>query len=636
MTPSPSPLLQVADLTVTIGQTPVVRGVSFNVDAGEAVAVVGESGSGKSVTALSVLGLLPDAAKVTGSIRFDGEELVGQSDKQLAKIRGAGISMVFQDPLSSLTPVYTVGDQIAEALLVHAGRNGRPQLSKQRAWERAVELLDLVGVPEPPQRAKSFPHQLSGGQRQRVMIAMAIANDPKLIIADEPTTALDVTVQAKILRLLRTAQEITGAAVVLITHDLGVVAEFADRALVMYAGRVVESAPLEPLFAGPRMPYTLGLLGAVPRIDAPIGTRLVPVPGTPPLPSALPPGCSFAPRCPLKIDRCDEAEPPLAQVAEEHAAACIRSDELAGADAADVYGVARWNEPPAPPAGGRGTAQPSDPSVVVSVEELRRTYPVTKGLVFKRTVGEVNAVAGVSFQVREGEALGLVGESGCGKTTTIMELMALKAPQAGRIEVLGQDVTALSPHERRELRRNIQIVFQDSMAALDPRLPASDILAEPLLLFGVPEEQRHTRVLEVLDLVGLSPGHLGRFPAQFSGGQRQRLCIARALALKPKILVLDEPVSALDVSIQAGVLNLLADLRAELGLSYLFVSHDLALVKQVCDHVAVMRAGEIVEAGPVAQIYADPQHEYTRELMASVPIPDPSAARARRDQERAS
>ncbi|EFV14407.1 ABC transporter ATP-binding protein [Segniliparus rugosus] len=615
-------LLEVEDLTVVIGQTAVVRGVSFAVDAGEAVAVVGESGSGKSVTALSVLGLLPDAAKVTGSIRFDGEELVGQSDKQLAKIRGAGVSMVFQDPLSSLTPVYTVGDQIAEALLVHAGRNGRPHLSKQQARERAAELLDLVGVPDPRQRAKSFPHQLSGGQRQRVMIAMAIANDPKLIIADEPTTALDVTVQAKILRLLRTAQEITGAAVVLITHDLGVVAEFADRALVMYAGRVVESAPLEPLFAGPRMPYTLGLLGAVPRIDAPIGTRLVPVPGTPPLPSALPPGCSFAPRCPMKIDRCDEAEPPLQQVAQRHAAACVRSGELAGADAAGVYQVPSRNEPP---------ARPADPAVVVSVEDLRRTYPVTKGLVFKRKVGEVNAVAGVSFQVREGEALGLVGESGCGKTTTIMEIMALQAPQSGRIEILGQDVAALSPHEHRELRKHIQIVFQDSMAALDPRLPAADILAEPLRLFGMPEEQRHTRVLELLDLVGLRPGHLGRFPAQFSGGQRQRLCIARALALEPKILVLDEPVSALDVSIQAGVLNLLSDLRAELGLSYLFVSHDLALVKQVCDHVAVMRAGEIVEAGPVAEVYADPQHEYTRELMSSVPVPDPAAARARRE-----
>ncbi|MGL6235164.1 MAG: dipeptide ABC transporter ATP-binding protein [Segniliparus sp.] len=626
MTVPRSPLLQVADLTVAIGGTAVVRGVSFAVEAGEAVAVVGESGSGKSVTALSVLGLLPDAARVTGSIRFEGQELVGQPDKHLSKIRGAGISMVFQDPLSSLTPVYTVGDQIAEALLVHGGRGGRPSLTKRQARDRAVELLDLVGVPNPAQRAKSFPHQLSGGQRQRVMIAMAIANDPKLIIADEPTTALDVTVQAKILRLLRTAQEITGAAVVLITHDLGVVAEFADRALVMYAGRIVESAPLEPLFASPRMPYTLGLLGAVPRIDAPIGARLVPVPGTPPLPSALPPGCSFAPRCPLRIDRCDEAEPPLSPVGEHQAAACIRSEELAGADAAAVYRVPPWNEPP---------AKPAQPEVVVSVEGLRRTYPVTKGLVFKRQVGEVHAVSDVSFQVRQGEALGLVGESGCGKTTTIMEIMALVAPQAGKIEVLGRDAASLSPHERRELRQDIQIVFQDSMAAMDPRLPAADILAEPLRLFGKPEAECNTRVLELLDLVGLDRGHLARFPAQFSGGQRQRLCIARALALKPKILVLDEPVSALDVSIQAGILNLLSDLRAELGLSYLFVSHDLALVKQVCDHVAVMRAGEIVEAGPVAKVYADPQHEYTRELMASVPVPDPAAARAKRDSERA-
>lgn len=623
-------LLEVSGLTVSIDGTDVVRGVDFAVAAGEAVAVVGESGSGKSVTALSVLGLLPDSAKVSGSIRFHGQELVGRSDKELAKIRGAGISMVFQDPLSSLTPVYPVGDQIAEALLVHAGRGGRAPLTKRQARERAVELLEMVGVPDPAQRARSFPHQLSGGQRQRVMIAMAVANDPKLIIADEPTTALDVTVQAKILRLLRTAQQITGAAVVLITHDLGVVAEFADRALVMYAGRIVESAPLEPLYQGPRMPYTLGLLGAVPRVDAPVGTRLVPVPGTPPLPSALPPGCSFAPRCPLKLDRCDESEPPLARAPGDHGphghwAACIRSDELSGAEAAAVYQVPQREEP---------AAKPADPDVVVSVEDLRRTYPVTKGLVFKRQVGEVKAVAGVSFQVRQGEALGLVGESGCGKTTTIMEIMALAAPQAGRIEVLGRDVARLAPHERRGLRRDIQIVFQDSMAAMDPRLPAADILAEPLRLFGVPDEERDTRVLELLDLVGLSRGHLGRFPAQFSGGQRQRLCIARALALKPKILVLDEPVSALDVSVQAGVLNLLSDLRAELGLSYLFVSHDLALVKQVCDHVAVMRAGEIVEAGPVASVYADPRHEYTRELMAAVPVPDPAAARARNAEER--
>jgi peptide/nickel transport system ATP-binding protein len=602
-------LLEVADLTVTFptdtDSVPAVRGLTYRVDAGEVVALVGESGAGKSAGAMAVAGLLPEHAEVSGSVRLHGDELLGLSDAQMSKVRGRKIGTVFQDPMSALTPVYTVGDQIAEALRIHDRA-----MSRRSAQARAVELLDLVGIAQPDRRARSFPHELSGGERQRVVIAIAIANDPDLLICDEPTTALDVTVQAQILDVLRTARDVTGAGVLIITHDLGVVAEFADRALVMYAGRAVEVADVDTLYRDRRMPYTVGLLGSVPRLDAAQGARLVPIPGAPPSPAALPPGCPFSPRCPLAIDECRAAEPPLIEVRQGHSAACIRTDEVDGRSAAEIYGVS--TEPP--PA--RDVA---DAPVVVRVSELVKTYPLTKGVVFRRHVGEVRAVDGVSFTLTQGRTLGIVGESGSGKSTTLHQILELTAPQAGAIEVLGADVAGLDARRRRALRGDLQVVFQDPTASLDPRLPVFEVLAEPLSANGFDKRHTEDRVAELLGTVGLRREDASRYPAEFSGGQKQRIGIARALATQPKILALDEPVSALDVSIQAGIINLLLDLQERFGLSYLFVSHDLSVVKHLAHDVIVMYRGAVVEHGDGASVLAHPHHEYTRRLIAAVP-----------------
>ena len=608
-----APLLKVSDLHVTFptdgGDLHAVRGLSYQLAPGEVVAMVGESGSGKSAAAMAVIGLLPEYATVTGSALLEGRELLGMSDTEMSRIRGLRIGTVFQDPMSALTPVYTVGDQIAEAIRVH-----NPEVNKTAARQRAVELLDLVGIAQAETRAPAFPHELSGGERQRVVIAIAIANDPDLIICDEPTTALDVTVQAQILEVLKTARDVTGAGVLIITHDLGVVAEFADRALVMYAGRAVEVADVATLYSDRRMPYTAGLLGSVPRLGAPRGERLVPIPGAPPSLISLPPGCPFAPRCPLAVEACRSAEPELVPIGPEHAAACIRSDQVAGRSAADIYGVA--TEPVA-------AAEP-EPSIVVRVRDLSRTYRLTKGVVFRRQIGEVRAVDDISFDLEQGRTLGIVGESGSGKSTTLHEILELRAPQSGSIEVLGNDVATLSSERRRELRRDLQVVFQDPVASLDPRLPVFEILAEPLQANGFDKGATDVRVAELLEIVGLRRADASRYPGEFSGGQKQRIGIARALALQPKILALDEPVSALDVSIQAGIINLLLDLQREFGLSYLFVSHDLSVVRHLAHRVAVMYRGAIVEYGDSDEVFGNPQNDYTRRLLAAVPQPDPS------------
>lgn len=603
-----SALLQVTDLTVTFptesAAVSAVRGLSLRVDPGEVVAVVGESGSGKSATAMAVIGLLPEFAEVSGSVRLQDTELLGLNDTAMSRIRGASIGTVFQDPMSALTPVYTVGDQIAEAITVH-----QPQIGKRAARSRAVELLDLVGINQPQRRARAFPHELSGGERQRVVIAIAIANDPDLLICDEPTTALDVTVQAQILEVLQTARDVTGAGVLIITHDLGVVSEFADRSVVMYAGRAVETSPVSALYRDRRMPYTIGLLGSVPHLDAPQGTRLVPIPGAPPSLVALEPGCPFAPRCPLAIDACRAEEPPLIPVGVDHRAACIRLEETENRSAADLFGVT--TTPAAVP--------PTDTDVVVEVANLSRTFTLTKGVVFRRAIGEVKAVDDISFTLGAGQTLGIVGESGSGKSTTLHEILELTAPQSGSIQVLGRDVATLNTAQRRALRRELQVVFQDPTASLDPRLPVFEVLAEPLQANGFDKAATGSRVAELLELVGMRRDDASRYPGEFSGGQKQRIGIARALALQPKILVLDEPVSALDVSIQAGILNLLLDLQQQFGLSYLFVSHDLSVVKHLAHHVAVMYRGAIVEQGEAQAVFADPQHEYTQKLLAAVP-----------------
>jgi peptide/nickel transport system ATP-binding protein len=652
-----TPVLEVTDLTVTFpglnGNPDVhaVRGVSYAVRRGEVLGIVGESGSGKSVSSMAAMGLLPEHTRITGSVRLHGEEILGLDDRTMARKRGKVISMVFQDPLSGLTPVYTVGDQLAEAVLVHDART-----PKSRARARAVELLDLVGIPNPEARYRSFPHEFSGGMRQRVMIAMAMANNPDVIICDEPTTALDVTIQAQILDLLRTARHETGAAIVMITHDLGVVAGFVDRVLVMYAGRPVEMGTVDEIYYGSRMPYTMGLLGAVPRMDLDRQGALVPIKGTPPSLSHLPPGCPFAPRCPIAQPECELAEPALlpigrqpdpetirawvggepepgpvpvpADEADDTAAqrtACIRSAEIAenAWTALDIYPVPEIPEAPA-----AGVPREDRPEML-RVSDLIKHHPLMKGSVFKRRVGTVHAVDGIDFDIRESETLALVGESGCGKSSTLMEIMDLDKPQRGRIEVMGRDSASLSRADRFTLRRDMQIVFQDPMSSLDPRMTVFEIIAEPLRTHGVATAETTRRVYELMDLVGLNPEHTTRFPAEFSGGQRQRIGIARALALEPRLLVLDEPVSALDVSIQAGVVNLLEELQARLGLAYLFVAHDLSVVRHIADRVAVMYLGRIVEIGDTDSVYTRPAHPYTQALLSAIPVPDPEKERAR-------
>ncbi|NUT10831.1 MAG: ABC transporter ATP-binding protein [Nonomuraea sp.] len=607
--PARSPVLEVSDLHVSFGDVRAVRGVSYTVSPGEVLGIVGESGSGKSVTSAAVMGLLPPGARVTGSVRLHGRELIGAPERELTRFRGKTMSMVFQDPLSALTPVYRVGDQIAEAVRIHQ------RVSRENAAVKAVELLELVGIPSPSERALAFPHEFSGGMRQRVMIAMAIANDPDVIICDEPTTALDVTIQAQVLEVLKKAQRETGAAIIMITHDLGVVAGFADRVLVMYAGRPVEVGDVDDIYYRMRMPYTAGLLASIPRVDRDGRQPLVPIVGNPPSLAALPPGCPFAPRCPLKIDDCDTAEPPLFEVAAGHQAACIRWEEVRpqgpGRHAAP--------EPAAPARRGERT--------VLAVDGLVKDFPLLKGALFKRRVGTVHAVAGIGFDIREGETLGLVGESGSGKTTTLTQILELVRPQKGRVVVLGRDTARLSSAERTAIRRDMQVVFQDPMASLDPRMTVYDILAEPLRTHG--ERRPGRRVGELLTLVGLDSTHAARYPQDFSGGQRQRIGIARALALEPKLLVLDEPVSALDVSIQAGIINLLGSLRSRLGLSYLFVAHDLAVVRYIADRVAVMYLGRIAEIGQVDAVYDAPAHPYTQALLSAIPLPDPARERQR-------
>ncbi|WP_058234840.1 ABC transporter ATP-binding protein [Devriesea agamarum] len=626
------PILSVKDLTVGFrseaGLVHAVRGLSYDVAKGEALAIVGESGSGKSVSSLAVMGLLPQSADVSGSIEFQGHQMLSMSDSALSKLRGKSISMIFQDPLSALTPVYKVGDQIAEVVMIHRGG------SKVQAKKRAVELLEAVGIPNPKRRAESYPHEYSGGMRQRAMIAMSIANDPELIIADEPTTALDVTIQAQVMELMKTAQELTGAASILITHDLGVVAGFADRILVMYAGKAVEAGQIDDVFSSPRMPYTLGLLSSVPRADADSKDPLISVKGNPPSLVDIPAGCPFAPRCPIATDVCHRDEPRFEQAPGTkpvvigegdhecvHFAACHHSDLLA--QNKEIFPRPQIAKPSV-------TSPREERDPVLEIEGLRRVYPVIKGALVRRKLGEVRAVDDIDLDIRRGEALALVGESGCGKSTTIMEIMQLRAPQKGTIRIGGQDTSLLTRKQRATLRSDVSIVFQDPMASLDPRMPIGDILREPMKVQGYSQEKMSEKIDWLLQTVGLLPEQASRYPTEFSGGQRQRVGIARALACDPKLIVLDEPVSALDVSIQAGVINLLDDLKNRLGISYLFVSHDLSVVSHISDRIAVMYLGKIVEIGETSSVFDNPRHPYTKALLSAVPIPDPATERTRR------
>lgn len=621
------PVISVRDLTVSFaseaGTVHAVRGMNFDLYPGKTLGIVGESGSGKSVTSMAIMGLLDKNASVKGSITYHGEELLNKSDFEMSEIRGKGIAMVFQDPLSALTPVFSIGDQIKEALVTH-----NPKMTEQQIHDRSIELMNLVGIPDPEGRLKSFPHEFSGGMRQRVMIAMAIANDPDVIIADEPTTALDVTIQAQVLEVLRKAQRETGAAVIFITHDLGVIAGVADDIVVMYAGRPVEKADVDSIFDHPAMPYTMGLLGAVPRSDRERNSRLVPIPGSPMNLVNMPKGCPFAPRCPLATDICHTTEPAMEPVPGRPGqfVACHRTQEIVskGLTFHDVYTVAEA-------AKSKFAGVPRDErKMVLDVKHMRKTFPLTAGGFLRRKIGEVKAVDDVTLDVREGETVALVGESGSGKSTTLMEIMAFKQPQDGEIEMFGTKLEHKMPREkRRELRSSVQYVFQDPMSSLDPRLPIYDILAEPMKVQHYSKEQIRERIGELMRLVELNPDQVDRFPTQFSGGQRQRIAIARALSVNPKLVLLDEPVSALDVSIQAGVINLLEDLQNKLGVAYLFVAHNLSVVRHISSRVAVMYLGRIVESGDTEDVFEHPLHPYTQALISAVPVPDPKAERTR-------
>ena len=520
--------------------------------------------------------------------------------------------MIFQDPMTSLNPVYTVGWQLAETIKLHN------DLTKKECLQRAEEMLRQVGIPSPRERLASYPHELSGGMRQRVMIAMAVVNSPKVLIADEPTTALDVTTQAQILELIRGLRADHGSAIVFITHDLGVVAELCDEVAVMYAGRVVERASVDEIFSNPQHPYTWGLLGSLPARNLD-NERLFSIPGSPPSLLRPPPGCRFAPRCDHRMTVCTVDPPPPLETTATHAHAGRLSP-------------GPGHEEPRCRRGERhasgGGAMTGD--VLLRVTDLRKHFPVREGLIFRRETGALKAVDGVSFEIRQGETLGLVGESGCGKSTVARCVVRLLDATSGRIEFQGEDITDSKGSAMRRLRRDLMMIFQDPLSSLNPRMRVGQIVSEPLDIHtNQTNKARASRVNELLEMVGLSAEHANRFPHEFSGGQRQRIGIARALALEPKLIVCDEPVSALDVSVQAQILNLLEDLQREFDLTYLFIAHDLDVVRRVSDHVQVMYLGQVVEEGPAADLYARPIHPYTAALLSARPEASPAAARAK-------
>ncbi len=563
------PVLSIRNLTTafrTDGEwKPVLHGISLDVMPGETVAIVGESGSGKSVTSLSVMGLLPKgAARVTGSIKLNGRELVGLPEAEMRKLRGGEMAMIFQEPMTSLNPVFTVGRQIAEALTTHR------EMSAAEARAETIRLLEKVRIPNAERRLGSYPHEFSGGMRQRVMIAMALALKPKLLIADEPTTALDVTIQGQILDLIKTLQQEEGMSVLFITHDMGVVAEVADRTIVMYQGNAVESGPTEQIFTNQQHNYTRALLSAVPRMGSMAGQAN-----------------------PLRFGIVD------------------RETGIPGPE--------------------RPLDLPIDSTKpILSVRNLVTRFDVTGGWLGRKT-GAVHAVENVSFDLFAGETLSLVGESGCGKSTIGRSIMRLVDSDSGEIVIGGREVRGMARAELNALRRQVQMIFQDPFASLNPRMAIAEALMEPFLAHGLGSRaEARDKAETLMQQVGLNPAMLSRYPHEFSGGQRQRISIARALVLDPSIIIADESVSALDVSIKAQVVNLLLDLQEKLGLSYLFISHDMAVVERVSHRVAVMFLGEIVEIGPRESLFANPQHPYTKKLMAAVPVPDP----ARRHQQR--
>jgi peptide/nickel transport system ATP-binding protein len=614
------PILEIEGLRTYIklseGTVRAVDGVSLHVEPGESLGLVGESGCGKTMTALSIMGLLPVGGFIAGgSIHLGGRQISGLAEKQMRKIRGNEVGMIFQDPLTSLNPTMPVGKQIAETVLLHR------KVSRQQALERAAEVLDLVGLPRPRERLGEYPHQFSGGMRQRVMIAIALACEPKLLIADEPTTALDVTIQKQILELIDDLRQRLQMSVILVTHDLGVIAGRADRVAVMYAGKIAETTSTSTLFANPRHPYTEALFQALPDKVAGTGERLYSIPGAPPDLMNPSEGCRFAPRCRYATGGCWADQPPLAGETPQHYYACFYP-----------VGEPQWNHKAVtaePPTTGEEAFTAGPGEVVLSAESLVKDFPVTRGLL-QRKAGSVSAVAGVSFDIRRGETFGLVGESGCGKTTIGRLIAGLEKKTAGTISFAGRDLASVSGREDRQLCRKIQYMFQDSYASLNPRMRVGMILREPLVVQGIGSRaEQHRRVTDLLDHVGLPHNAMERYPHEFSGGQRQRLGFARALILSPELIVADEPVSALDVSIQAQVLNLMRDLQRQMGLTYLFISHDLAVVRYLSNHIGVMYLGKLVEVGPADEVYLSAAHPYTQGLIDSAPLADPGTEQAK-------
>lgn len=544
------------------GTVNAVKGISFNIPKGKTVGLVGESGSGKSVTSLAIMRLIPNPpGQISGGeILYEGKDLLKLSDPEMRKIRGNKISMIFQEPMTSLNPVFTVGDQISETIILHQ------KLSTEEAYKKSLSLLQQVGIPNPEQRMKSYPHEMSGGQRQRVMIAMAIACEPELLIADEPTTALDVTIQKQILDLLANLQKEYGMSILFITHDLGVIKDIADDVVVMYKGKIVEQGPKTEIFKNPKHPYTKGLMNCRPTLEK--------------NPRRLPTISDFM-------------------------------DEAGNEKAFDMKSLLSEKQP---------RTQSANNPVILEIKNLKKYFPIEKNF-FGKPTSFVKAVDDVSIQVRQGRTLGLVGESGCGKTTLGRLALRLIEPTAGEIFYRGTDITKLDSKSMRDLRRKIQIIFQDPYASLNPRMTIGSTLMEPMAIHNLfaNRKEREERARQLLVRCGMDANMLNRYPHEFSGGQRQRICIARALAVEPEFIVCDESVSALDVSVQAQILNLLQDLQEEFGLTYIFISHDLSVVKYISDDVAVMKFGKIVEYNDAISIYKNPRDEYTQKLLSAIP-----------------
>jgi oligopeptide/dipeptide ABC transporter ATP-binding protein len=616
--PATASALEVNSLSTHINLTrsvvQAVGDVSFEIGAGETLGLVGESGCGKSMTGLSLLNLLPHGGHIVeGSIKLSGRELVGLPERDLRAIRGNEIAMIFQDSQSSLNPTMPIGAQVAEPVRRHRGA------SKREARDRALEVLDLVGLPHPRERLGDYPHQLSGGLRQRVMIAIALACEPKVLVADEPTTALDVTIQAQILALLDDLEQRLGMATLLITHDMGVVAGRTDRINVMYAGRIVETAPTERLFSGMRHPYTQALLGSIPRLDQDRSKALYTIPGLPPDLAPPPTGCRFAARCSRATEQCREQEPRLVG-ADGHLFACWHPVDGPIERLPTIVPAERAHSSFAAAANGRH---------LLELTDVVREYPVTAGIILQRKIDSVKAVSGITLHVDVGETLGLVGESGCGKTTLGKLIVGGEKADAGTVELDGKQVFSLKGRALRRARRDLQMMFQDPYASLDPRMRVQAILREPLEIQKIgSHEEQDERITTVLREVGLPLNSLERYPHEFSGGQRQRIGLARTLMLDPKVIVADEPVSALDVSIRSQILNLMRRLQVERGTASVVISHDLAVVKYLADRIGVMYLGKLVELGSGDDIYRRPAHPYTEALIKTIPVPDPAVKRA--------